>query len=228
MRVASVSDSQETGRRQLWLRPLGPGDVPLIAEWLEDVEDLAMFDRRVPVPLDATAMEAEWRDDLEYKQPRSSYWFKIDDDQGRALGMVGLTQINYVHGGALQPIFVSQAARGRGIGLRSRAMMLDLAFDQLRLVRIASPHRADNEASRRLNEACGFTLEGCVRNGYFAGGRHVDHLLYGILVDEWRAHRKELRARLSSDLVVTLGGKPEGVWSWPRVSQSEDTPSDER
>jgi RimJ/RimL family protein N-acetyltransferase len=225
--VLEVSNGQEINNRWYRLRPLGFADISVIAKWLEDIEDLAMFDRRLPVPLDVAAMEAEWRSDIEAPEPRTSYWFKIDDDQGETIGMAGLTQISYIHGNALMPIFIAEGARGQGIGLRTRALLLDLAFDQLRLVRITSLHRADNVASHRLNESCAFKQEGCIRNGCYAGGRHVDQMIFGILAEEWRAHRNVLRAKLSSKVVVSLGNKPNGVWSWPGLPQCEDSPGDE-
>lgn len=200
-------DGPANESQQYWLRPLGLDDIPVIAKWLEDVEDLAMFDRRVSVPMDKAAMEAEWRNDIVDREPRTSYWFKIDDDHGEASGMAGLTGINYVHGDALMPIFVAGAVRRRGIGLRVRALLLDLAFDQLRLTRITSLHRADNEASHELNEACGFKKEGCIRNGCFASGRYIDQMVYGILAEEWRGHRDGLRQRVGSKVVVTMGNK---------------------
>jgi RimJ/RimL family protein N-acetyltransferase len=212
-----VVGKSRSGIQQYWLRPLGLDDIPVITKWLADIEDLAMFDRRVPVPLNRASMEAEWQSDIVGREPRTCYWFMIDDDQGVETGMAGLIHISYVHGDALMPIFIAEGSRGQGIGLRTRALLLDLAFDQLRLVRITSLHRADNAASHGLNEACAFRQEGCVRKGNFAGGRHIDQLIYGLLAEEWRAHRDTLRARLSSEVVVTLGSKPWGPWSWPQL-----------
>ena len=214
-----MTDRQTNEPRQYWLRPLGLDDIPVIAKWLENVDDLAMFDRKIPVPLDKAAMEAEWRNDIVECGPRTSYWFKIDNARGEASGMAGVTGINYIHGDALMPIFIAGAVRRQGIGLRVRALLLDLAFDQLRMTRITSLHRADNDASRELNKACGFKKEGCIRNGCYAGGRYIDRMVYGILAEEWRGHRDALRLRIGLEAVVTLGDKPWGPWSWPRLSE---------
>lgn len=225
--MLDVSKAQKNNTAWYRLRPLGLDDIPVIARWLEDIEDLAMFDRRVPVPLDTAATEAEWRSDIEAREPRSSYWFKIVGENSQAFGIAGLTQISYVHGNALMPMFIAEGARRRGIGIRTRALLLDLAFDQLRLARITSLHRADNIASRRLNESCAFKEEGCIRKGCYAGGRHVDQMIFGILAEEWRARRDVLRARLSSNVIVSLVNKPNGAWSWPELQGCEDPPSEE-
>jgi RimJ/RimL family protein N-acetyltransferase len=220
--MLDVSKSKKGNNEWYWLRPLELDDIPVIAGWLEDIDDLVMFDRRVPVPLNTAAIEAEWRSDMEAREPRGSYWFKVVNDQAGTVGVAGLTQITYVHGNALMPMFIAKGARKRGIGLRTRALLLDLAFDQLRLARITSLHRADNIASSRLNEACAFKKEGCIRNGCYAGGQHVDQMVFGILAEEWRAHRDDLRARLPPNVVVSLGSKSGRTWSWPRLPQCED------
>jgi RimJ/RimL family protein N-acetyltransferase len=190
-------------------------DIPSITAWMEDIEDLSMFDRRLAVPLDPASMELEWRDCIVAREPRDSYWFMIQDDDMLAVGLVGITEINFVHGAALMPMFVAQTARNQGIAVRTRAVLLDFAFEQLRLVRITSLHRADNEASKRLSEACGFQEEGRIRNAWYAGGRYVDQMICGILADEWRAHRRQLSGRLGRDAVVSLGSRKMGQWSWP-------------
>ena len=39
--------------------------------------------------------------------------------------------------------------------------------------------------------------------------------IVGMLAEEWREKRKALRDELGGEVVVTLGGRPSGRWSWP-------------
>ncbi len=215
--------SKKRGRavQQYWLRPLGLDDIPMVAKWLEDPEDLALFDRRVPVPIDPGSMVLDWRDSIEAREPRTDYWFMIRNAGEENIGVAGLANINYVHGGALMPMLISRELRGQGVGTRIRALLLDLAFHQLRLVRVTSLHRADNVASRKINEACGFKREGCIRRACFANGQHVDQMVYGILAEEWQVRRETLSCELGDDIVVTLGNQLGGRWSWPRSHGDE-------
>ena len=210
-----MSDERAEQTKHYRLRPLRVDDIPIVTTWMEDIEDLMMFDRRLAVPLDPASMELEWRDSIVAREPRSGYWFMIQDEDNLEVALAGLIEINFVHGNALMPIFIAQQSRRQGIAVRTRALLMDFAFEQLRLVRITSLHRADNEASRRLNEACGSREEGRIRNGCNAGGRYVDQMIYGILADEWRAHRRQLSGRLGRDAVVSLGSREMGQWSWP-------------
>ncbi len=208
-------------RDHYWMRPMELDDIPVIARWFEHLEDLAVFDRRVPMPLNSDAMQAGWREVLAETEPRTSYWFTIDDQAGEVVGIAGLQDINYVHGDAVLPIYLAGPARRRGIGIRTAAMLLDLAVDQLRLTRVTSFYRADNEASRRLTELAGFREEGRMRKAWFADGQHVDIVVIGILGKEWLAQREHLASRLSTDTVVILGRTPWGVRTWPQVSAEE-------
>lgn len=176
-----------------------------------------MFDRRAPVPVCGAAIEAGWREIISAQEPRTSYWFIMADDAGEAGGLAGLQEINHAHGDAVFAIFVSRRIRRRGIGIRSCALLLDLAFKQLRLNRVTSYYRADNLASQRLTEASGFCREGCIRQSSFSAGAYIDRYLIGILAKEWFEHRKDLQARLDPGTVVTLGPEPCTSWSWPAI-----------
>jgi RimJ/RimL family protein N-acetyltransferase len=209
---------------QFWLRPLRLDDIPTVAAWYESVDDLAMFHRRMSVPLSPEALAAQWRESLLETEPRESYWFAIDDDEEerRLVAFTGIEDISYAHGDALMPIFVSAPVRRRGIAVRARALLLDIAFDQLRLARITSIHRADNTGSAKMNKACGFREEGRMRSAWFGGGVRVDLMVFGILADEWREHRGVLRETLGTKTVVTLGDDRSSQWCWPRTGDGED------
>jgi [ribosomal protein S5]-alanine N-acetyltransferase len=58
------------------------------------------------------------------------------------------------------------------MGLRSWIQRLELRGD------------ADNEASRRVAERCGYTLEGILRSVYFKEGRRSDMFIYSRLQDD--------------------------------------------
>jgi RimJ/RimL family protein N-acetyltransferase len=204
-----------------WMRPMGLDDVPLIAGWFEHLEDLAMFDRQLPMPLNSEAMKAGWRETLAETEPRSNYWFTIDDRAGEVVGIAGLQDINYVHGDGVLPIYLAEPVRRKGIGLRVGAMLLDLAFDQLRLNRVTSFYRADNVATSRLVQAIGFSEEGRMRKAWFADGKHLDIVVIGILASEWLARRDNLASSMSRDTVVILGRAAWGARAWPQVSADE-------
>jgi RimJ/RimL family protein N-acetyltransferase len=206
---------------RFWMRPLDVDDIPVIALWFEHLGDLATFDRRTPISKNAQALKASWHDALVETEPHSSYWFAIDGADKETVGVVGLQDVNYVHGDAVVATFLFEPARRKGIGIRAGAMALDLAFDQLRLTRVTSYYRADNEGSRRLTTEMGLRKEGLMRKARCSGGQSNDMVVIGILREEWQAQRKVLAESLGPKTVVILGRAPWGVRSWPQVTTDD-------
>ena len=198
------------------MRPLRQSDLPVFTSWMEQIEDLAMFDRRMPLPVSPEAVKKIWRKAILAKEPRSSNWFVILDQEERLVGAAGLEEIDYVHGNAILPVFIAQGSRRRGLALRALAMLLDMAFDQLRLTRVTTYYRADNENSQKLCTSVGFTEEGVMRRSCFAGGEYVDVHVIGMLEEEWAVQRERLQRELGGDVVLTLGRNVGGRWSWPQ------------
>lgn len=191
--------------RRFRLRSLRLDDVATVAGWYETVDDLALFHRGLSVPPSPEALAEQWRAALLAPEPRTSYWFGIESEDGPLVGFAGIEEISYTHGDALTPVFLAEGYRRKGVGIRVRALLLDLAFDQLRLARVTSIHRADNTASVRWNAACGLRQEGRLRQAWFAAGSRVDLVFAGILADEWRTHRETLRRSLPEGTLVSLG-----------------------
>ncbi len=190
------------------LRPLGLDDIPKIAEWFWDFEDIALFDRTLPVPINVDAIRESWRASLEHATSPRAYWFIAEDADKTPLGVAGLESVNYVQGDAIIPAFVAKKARGRGLATAMLTSMMDLAFDRLRMHRLTTFYREDNEASRHTLDKVGFMEEGRFREGWFADGVRRDVVIVGILRSEWAERRAEvLEAQVKSGKVSLSRGK---------------------
>ncbi len=147
--MASTSQSQIN---QCTLRPLALVHIPIISKWCECIDDLILFDRQTPLPISAEAMEIRWRDSILGTEPRTSNWFIIDAGDESLVGLAGLQDINYMHGDAVLAILIERSSRRKGIGIRTGAILLDIGFNQLRLRRVSTFVRADNQGSRNLTK----------------------------------------------------------------------------
>ena len=69
-------------------------------------------------------------------------------------------------------------ARGRGLATAAVGAVTRWAFGSLGIERIELPHGADNAASCRVAEKCGYLAEGMLRGAYRAedGSREDEHL----------------------------------------------------
>ena len=211
-----MSTESGNGCLRYFLRPLSFEHISIIAKWHERIDDLKLFDRRMPLPVGVEAMEGEWRTSIDATEPRTSYWFVIINPDDEVVGIAGLQDINYVHGDSVMAILVAESGRRKGIGIRCGALLLDVAFHQLRLHRVSSFVRADNEGSNQMTARLGFQEEGRIRKGWYTDGKYVDIRSIGILGDEWDAQSPKLMYELGHDMQMTIGENDSEKWCWPR------------
>lgn len=205
-----------------FMRPLEGSDVPTIARWFVDLDDLSLFDRSLRAPMNLTSSEKIWSDVLGNNDKNSEYWFAIVKNDDKLIGISGIEGLSFVNRDGIVPLFIERSERNKGIGIRALALMLDVAFKQLGLNRLTSYYRSDNEASRALLARAGFRQEGCMRQAWFAAGRRLDMIVIGILRDEWMERRKTLANELGKNIVLTFGSESSGRWSWPPADVEEE------
>ncbi len=186
------------------MRPMGIDDISTMTRWFSNFEDIALFDRNLPVPIGKEAVQESWKSALEFSDPPRSLWYIAENSEGEAVGLGGLQAINYIHGDAILPMFVARNARASGLATAVATTMLDLAFGQLRLHRVSTYYRDDHAASANVTRKIGFQEEGRVRQGWFGDGEYVDVIQVGILGSEWRALRDGLKQDLASRSNITL------------------------
>ncbi|WP_419907574.1 GNAT family N-acetyltransferase [Hoeflea sp.] len=187
-----------------FMRPMGMEDIPTIARWFSNFDDIALFDRNLPVPVGQEAVFESWKPALEYTEPPRSLWFVAEDEDGNPAGVGGLQSINYIHGDAVLPMFIDRPARTNGLATGMTINLIDLAFGQLRLHRVSTFFRADHDATANVIAKVGFREEGRVREGWFAGGKHHDVVQVGLLRSEWQQGCEALREELKANSGIEL------------------------
>ena len=79
--------------------------------------------------------------------------------------------------------------RSKGYGTRAQRALVDLLFREFGAHRVQADTAADNPSEQRSLERVGFQREGLVRQAEHRDGTYHDHVLYGILRQEWDALR---------------------------------------
>lgn len=202
-------------RQHYCMRPMELEDIDTVSTWFEHLADLSIFDRNTPVPTNKHIVIENWKEILTTSEPRTGYWFGIEDTDQNLVGIGGVENINYVNGDAILALFLADKARRKGVARLVTGVLLDLAFDQLRLNRVTSYYRQDNEATDRLTTALGFVKEGVKRKGWFSGGQYLDVITVGILVPEWHDARKAIVAKLDNKTKIQFGRPPWAAKLWP-------------
>lgn len=162
--------------------------------WPADALSRAAFDRRLRRQI------REWRRD-------EAYSLLIFDRMGGALvGGLGLTHVRRgVAQSAMLGYWMGQRHARRGYGAAAVAMMLDFAFDRLELHRVEAACLPENTASRGLLGKLGFSEEGYARGYLCIDGRWSDHVLYGMLIDDWRRMRACDARMATADFTPAFG-----------------------
>lgn len=143
--------------------------------WPADALTRAAFDRRL------RRQAQEWRGD-------EAYNFLIFDCRSEELvGGLGLTNVRRgVAQTAMMGYWVGERFARRGYTGEAAALLLDFAFGNLRLHRIEAACLPSNAASRGLLKKLGFSEEGYARSYLCIDGAWCDHILYAMIVDDWR------------------------------------------
>jgi RimJ/RimL family protein N-acetyltransferase len=109
---------------------------------------------------------------------------------GRLIGTCAFSQLDGDNGSALYHITIGESdAWGRGYGTEATRLMVDHAFGQLGLHRIALFVFEFNERAIRAYKRCGFVVEGRSRESIWRDGRWWDELAMSILESDWRQAR---------------------------------------
>ena len=83
--------------------------------------------------------------------------------------------------------WLEPAAEGRGLITAACRMLLTYAFEERNLHRAEWRCRVDNARSSAVAARLGMTLEGVLREAWFANGTFYDKQVWSILAEDWTA-----------------------------------------
>lgn len=104
----------------------------------------------------------------------------------RHIGVCGLESIQWQDRCAEFGILIGEEdCRGKGYGTEATQMMVAYAFETLNLHRLQLGVLDFNKGGIAAYEKAGFVREGVQRKRCYRGGKYYDHLIYGILAEEF-------------------------------------------
>ncbi|WP_137743021.1 GNAT family N-acetyltransferase [Robertmurraya siralis] len=105
--------------------------------------------------------------------------------KGNIVGVTGFNSINWSNNTAYIGYWLGEGYQGNGIMTRVAKALTDYAFTELKLNKVEIRAAVGNKKSRRIPERLAFVNEGCIRRAEWLYDHYVDHVVYGILADEW-------------------------------------------
>lgn len=166
--------------RTIALRPLELSDVPALLPWFNRVEHRSFFGLSGPV----NASELE---DIVGKSSAHEAKVAIVVKETDALiGVCHLTAVSLVDGGCTLALMIGEPRAGtKGCDTDAACLMVQYAFDTLRLHRVSVLVDAEEQRQIKAYEKAGFRHEAVRRDDRFVAGRYHDTVLMGVLRSEW-------------------------------------------
>ncbi|QEN06756.1 N-acetyltransferase [Oceanispirochaeta crateris] len=107
--------------------------------------------------------------------------------QNQLVGVAGFNKYNYSTGTAYIGYWLSEDKMGRGIMTRAVQELELIAFMEMNMHKVEIHCALENTPSRKIPQRLGYKEEGCIRRAENLYGRVVDHVIYGLLKEEYLA-----------------------------------------
>ncbi|MBT2606529.1 GNAT family N-acetyltransferase [Bacillus sp. ISL-53] len=105
--------------------------------------------------------------------------------KGQIVGVAGYNQINWSNKTAYIGYWLGEEYQGNGIMTRVAKALTDYAFNELKLDKVEIRVAVENNKSRGIPERLDFVNEGCIRQAEWLYDHYVDHIVYGMLAEDW-------------------------------------------
>lgn len=162
------------------IRKISLNDLPIRVEWMNNPKIYASMHYDIPITLEKTI--AWW----EKNKNNENRLDVVIEENGEIIAMAGYTNIDKAIGKAETYIFANPFQLNKGIGTVVKKAICEYAFNSLDLNKLYFYVNEDNYPSIRMNEKCGFVLEGRLRQEYKTpDGVLKDRLYYGLLKIDW-------------------------------------------
>ncbi|MFC6940504.1 GNAT family protein [Salinirubellus sp. GCM10025818] len=162
------------------LRPIEEADLDFLTEGVNHPEVRPFVGQPFPT---SVARERRYLEELNERTDAVAVLAVAGDER---VGVVEFDPVDREAGVADLAIWMHPDHHGSGYGSEATELMLDYAFDELRVHKVTAEAYDVNAASRGLLESIGFTREGVGREDAFFDGEHRDTHYYGVLEGEWR------------------------------------------
>ncbi|PSR26317.1 MAG: RimJ/RimL family protein N-acetyltransferase [Sulfobacillus benefaciens] len=109
--------------------------------------------------------------------------------RGELAGVLGMHDLNWSDRFTSLGYWLGTPFQGRGIMTQSCRALITILFEEYDLNRVEIQVAADNRKSQAIAERLGFQKEGHRRQAEWLYDHFVDHIVYGLLYNDWKAAR---------------------------------------
>jgi ribosomal-protein-serine acetyltransferase len=125
--------------------------------------------------------------------------------QDRIVGVIGYHHLEWANRSTCIGYWLAEPFQRRGIMTKACRALVEYAFDDWHLNRIEIRCAIGNTKSRAIPERLGFRSEGTLREAEWLYDHYVDHVVYGMLADDWAASQTSNDAPRGASIHSTTG-----------------------
>jgi RimJ/RimL family protein N-acetyltransferase len=169
------------------LRAVEPTDWEVHYQWDFDT-DSARLSSDIWFPQSRETTRA-WAEEQSKRRPDDDIFrFQIERlDGGELVGTLNIHTTNLRCGTFMYGIAIMPEYRRKGYASEAIWLAVRYMFQERRYQKVTAEVYSFNEASARLHERMGFTLEGRLRQMIYTGGEYHDALIYGLTKEEFES-----------------------------------------
>ncbi len=104
---------------------------------------------------------------------------------GKIVGVIGFHKIDWINKSTSIGYWLGKGYEGSGLMTKSVRALVNYAFCELKLNRVEIRVAEKNRKSRAIPERLCFVKEGCIRQDEWLYDHYVDHIVYGMLAEDW-------------------------------------------
>lgn len=105
--------------------------------------------------------------------------------QNEIVGVAGFNELNWSNKVAFIGYWLGEGYQGKGIMTTVAKGLTSYAFDYYKINKVEITAAEFNKRSRSIPERLGFVEEGKLRRREWLYDHYVDHVVYGMLAEEW-------------------------------------------
>ena len=110
-------------------------------------------------------------------------------NKDRIVGVLGYDRLDQINGIGIIGYWLAEECTGKGIMTKAVKELIPLGFDNWHLQKVEIHCAIDNIKSRAIPEKLGFRKEGTIRRTAKIDDKHQDHVIYGLLKEEYSVNQ---------------------------------------
>ena len=173
--------------RGVILRPPRESDAKYFTQWINNPKVRKYLLSRMPKSLIA---EKDWIASMSKPNRFPESIVVVIEVRGdnKPIGTMGLHNINWIDRNATTGSMIGDLTyQGKGFATDAKMHFLKYAFETLGMHKIISHAFADNLASVKYSECCGYTQEAVLKDQIFHNGKWGDLISLACFYDSWKA-----------------------------------------